>query len=71
MLVDAPEEIRIQRLVRDRGLSEGAARRMVEAQLSADEKRTPSTYIIENDGTPEEMRAQAAEVWREIAEQVK
>ncbi len=71
VLVDAPEEIRVERIVRDRGLSEVAARRMVAAQLSTDEKRTPSTYIIENGGTPEEMRAQAEEVWREIAEQVK
>lgn len=69
VLVDAPEALRVQRIVQDRGLSEAEACSMVAAQMSADEKRTPSTYIIENDGTLEQLRRRATGVWQSINEQ--
>ncbi|HEX6560317.1 MAG TPA: dephospho-CoA kinase [Longimicrobiales bacterium] len=70
VLVDAPEGVRVQRIVQDRGLNEAEARSMVDAQMSADEKRTPSTYIIENGGTREQLRERATETWHSIVGQV-
>lgn len=64
VLVDAPEEIRLARLVRERGLDEAEARRMIAAQLPAAAKRDRADYLIENDGTLAELEARAEEVWR-------
>lgn len=70
VLVDAPEDVRIQRMVEQRGLSEEEARKMAAAQMPSSEKRLPGTYIIENDGTLEDLRSRATQVWYELQERV-
>jgi len=59
VLVDAPTERRLERIVRTRGLSEREARRIMEAQMDAEEKRRRADVVIENDGTIEELHARA------------
>lgn len=66
VLVDAPEDERRRRLVRDRGLPLEEARRMIAAQMPAAEKRTRADYVIDNTGTPAELERHAAEVWAEL-----
>jgi dephospho-CoA kinase len=71
ILVDAPEQVRWARLVRERRLGEEDARRMIDAQLPAAAKRGRADYLIENDGTLEELEARAEEVWRILRERAK
>ena len=71
VLVDAPEAERVARMVRERGLSQPEAEQMVAAQMPASEKRLPATYVIENDGTLEELRSKATQVWTEIREKAR
>ena len=59
VLVDAPEATRLARLVDQRGLDHGEAVRIVGAQMDAAEKRSRADFILENDGTVEELRAAA------------
>jgi dephospho-CoA kinase len=66
VLVDAPEEVRLQRLVRDRGLPEAEARAMIAAQQPAVGKRRRAHIIIDNDGTPAQLATRAAEAWERI-----
>ena len=66
VLVDAPENVREARLVRDRGLTPDEARRMIAAQMSSDSKRSQADYILENVGTLAELERKAAEVWSEL-----
>lgn len=66
VLVDAPVEQRLGRLVELRGLDENEAGRMIEAQMPAEEKRGRADYVIENGGTLAELEARALEVWREL-----
>lgn len=73
VLVDAPEEIRLQRLVEDRGLSEEEARRLLAAQLPTGPKRVwrggpraEGPFIIENDGTRARLEERARAVWEEL-----
>ena len=70
VLVDAPESVRRDRIVRDRGLTPGEADRMIAAQMPAAEKRPGADRVIENDGSLAELEARAAAVWREIQEMV-
>ena len=63
VLVDAPEAIRRERLVRHRGLDPDLAGRLIAAQLPAASKRARSHYVIENDGTLAQLQQRAREVW--------
>lgn len=66
ILVDAPEAVRLARLVHDRGLTEADAQAMIDAQWSAVRKRAGSTWIVENDGTREALLERVNAVWAEI-----
>jgi dephospho-CoA kinase len=63
VLVDAPEALRKQRLMAERGLSDEEADRMLGSQLSSGPKRARSTYVIDNVGSIEELERAAAQVW--------
>lgn len=67
ILVDAPEREREARLVRDRGLSAEAARAMIAAQLPSSQKRTGARWIVDNDGSREQLEARVEALWRELA----
>ncbi|MGD2068644.1 MAG: dephospho-CoA kinase [Gemmatimonadota bacterium] len=62
VLVDAPLELRLARMVESRGLDEGEARRIAEAQMDAATKRGRSDHVLDNAGSPEELRAAALEL---------
>jgi dephospho-CoA kinase len=64
--VDAPEEVRLARLMEHRGLDRDEARRMIEAQMPSREKRTRSDYVIDNDGDPAALERAAQAVWRAL-----
>ncbi len=66
VLVDAPEDVRLERLVRDRGLPEAEARAMIAAQQPASQKRRRADLIIDNDGTLAQLATRAAEAWEQI-----
>ena len=66
ILVDAPVEVRLDRLVRDRGLAPGAAVQMIAAQMPAERKRAKAHYVIENTGDRDALSARVAEVWRAL-----
>ena len=69
VLVDSSEQLRRDRIVQTRGLSEAEAQAMIDAQMPASEKRARSDRVIENDGTLEELEAAAEQAWREITAQ--
>ena len=63
VLVDAPRPVRLERLVRERGLKETEAMDMIVAQMPAELKRARADYVIDNIGTLTELDARVAEVW--------
>jgi dephospho-CoA kinase len=69
VLVDAPEEHRLQRMVRDRGLEQDAARRMIAAQMPSERKRDRAHVVIDNTGSLEELEARARAVWSDLVRQ--
>lgn len=66
VLVDAPRPVRMDRLVRDRGLETAEAMKMIASQMPAELKRARADYLIDNTGTPQELEARAREVWRAL-----
>jgi dephospho-CoA kinase len=57
VLVDAPEAVRRERLVRDRGLTPAEADAMLAAQMPAAEKRPRAHHVIENAGSLADLEA--------------
>lgn len=55
IIVLAPLEDRIQRLIARDGISKELALKMIQAQTSDEERRKRASYLIENDSTPEAL----------------
>lgn len=70
VLVDAPEDVRLARLVRDRALPEEEARAMIAAQMPASEKRARADVVLDNAGTKDELRRQVDALWRTLEARV-
>lgn len=66
VLVDAPAEVRLQRIIETRGVDEAEARRMIGAQMPAAQKRPRADIVIDNAGSLAHLEARASEVWNEI-----
>jgi dephospho-CoA kinase len=67
VLVDAPEAIRRDRLVRARGLQPAEADRLIAAQMPSAAKRLRSDFTIDNDGSPDQLETAARAVWQQLA----
>jgi dephospho-CoA kinase len=66
VLVDAPEPVRISRLVRDRGMAPSDAIARVQAQLRATLKRPRADLILANDGAPADLTEQIHHAWTRL-----
>jgi dephospho-CoA kinase len=62
VVVEAPEEVRIERLVA-RGLPEWDAEARIASQASDEERRALADHVIVNDGSLEELDAQVDALW--------
>jgi len=63
VVVDVPPEVQVDRMVRIRGMSEEDARARIAAQAARDERLAIATYVVENTGTLEELRARVEDVY--------
>ncbi|MBR5950527.1 MAG: dephospho-CoA kinase, partial [Actinomycetaceae bacterium] len=59
------EKMRLERLERYRGMSEGEARARIVAQVSDDEIREICDVVIDNSRTPEELEEALQAFWDE------
>lgn len=72
VVVTAGEQVRKARMMGRMGLSEEEVEARMRAQLPEEEKVRRADHVILNDGTEEDLRARASEVWaRLIAEQAR
>ena len=68
VLVDAPRPVRLERLVRERGLRETEAMAMIVAQMPAELKRARADFVIDNAGTLTQLDQRVTEVWSALLE---
>jgi len=64
VLVDAPRDLRLERLVHDRSLREPEAMAMIAAQMPAELKRARADHVVENAGTREALSARVGALWQ-------
>jgi dephospho-CoA kinase len=68
IVVSAPVERQIERLMRDRGMSEAAIRARIDAQLPLEDKAAVADVIIDNEGSLEDLEGQVDRVWTGLRE---
>jgi len=66
IVVDAPQDVQVARMVRDRGWTEAEALSRIAAQATPEDRRAIATYLVENVGTVEELRAQVEKIYAEL-----
>ncbi|MCU0621256.1 MAG: dephospho-CoA kinase [Gemmatimonadales bacterium] len=66
VLVDAPVEVRRQRLFERSGLPAHEAERLMAAQLPSAHKRERAHYVIDNDADVATLERRAREVWNAL-----
>lgn len=65
-LVCVPRETAIARLMASRGLTRVEVERRLDAQMTDAARRPLADVVIENDGSPEALRAQVESAWRTL-----
>jgi dephospho-CoA kinase len=65
IVVEAPDELRLERLAR-RGLPREQALERMKAQATNEKRREAATYLIINDGSTEDLLARVEEVWEAL-----
>jgi dephospho-CoA kinase len=65
LVVDCPEEIQIRRLMQRDGETEAAARRMLAAQASREERLALADDVIDNGGSLADLRAAVEQLHRQ------
>ncbi len=66
VVVDVPAEVQVDRMVRIRGMSEEDALARIAAQASREERLAVATYVVDNTGTFDDLRARVEEVYRAL-----
>ena len=66
ILVYAPREVQIERLMKRDGIDREHAENILKAQMPIETKRALADFIIDNSGSLEETRWRTAEVWEKL-----
>jgi dephospho-CoA kinase len=67
LVVDAPPEMQVQRLVEQRGMSEDEARSRIAAQAGREQRLAAADHVLSNDGSLEQLQAAADQVWDDLS----
>jgi dephospho-CoA kinase len=65
VVVTAPEDLRVERLVA-RGMTGDGARSRIRAQLPDDDREAVADALIPNDGTQDELRRRVEGLWQKL-----
>jgi len=66
IVVDAPHETQVTRLMARNGLDRAQAEARLASQLPLSDKKKSATWVIDNAGTLSQTRAQVEHVWQSI-----
>lgn len=70
VVVDAPDDVRVARMLEHRGMTEEDARARIAAQASRDERNAAADVILENTGTRDQLLEQVDALWENVARKV-
>lgn len=64
IVVDAPVDVAVARLVEHRGFDEADARARVENQISREERRAIADFVVDNSGSEAQLDAEVDRCWQ-------
>ena len=68
LVVDAPPEVQVQRLVEQRGMSEDAdAGARIAAQAGREQRLAAADHVLSNDGSLAQLQAAVDQVWDDLS----
>jgi dephospho-CoA kinase len=67
IVVEAPADVQVERMVRERGWTESEALARIAAQATPQDRRALATYLVENTGTLADLRRRVEEIYAELA----
>jgi dephospho-CoA kinase len=68
VVVSASNATQIDRLMRDRGMSEDAVRSRIAAQATPEARAEVADVLVDNEGTLEELEQQVERLWSDLSE---
>ncbi|UMG92166.1 dephospho-CoA kinase [Nocardioides sp. TF02-7] len=66
VVVEAPPEVQVERMVRDRGWTRADAEARIAAQATPEQRRAIATHVIDNTGSLADLRRRVIEVVAEL-----
>jgi dephospho-CoA kinase len=66
VLVDAPRPLRLERMVASRGMEATDAMNMIASQMPAELKRARADYVIENNGSLQDLERDVDALWSSL-----
>jgi dephospho-CoA kinase len=63
LVVDAPDDVRVQRMLDHRGMTREAAQSRMDAQASREERLAAADAVLDNSGSLEQLVKQVDELW--------
>lgn len=63
LVVEAPADVRLARLSRDRGMPDDQARARMASQASDEDRRKVADHVLVNDGSPDDLVAAVHRYW--------
>lgn len=67
VVVSATVATQIQRLMRQRGMSEPAIRARIDAQAPLEDKAAVADFLVDNEGTLAELQSQVERLWHDLS----
>jgi dephospho-CoA kinase len=64
VVVDVPESVQLDRLVRARGMTEADAKARIAAQASRERRLTVADYVLDNSGDLDALDATVDRLWK-------
>jgi dephospho-CoA kinase len=71
VVVTAPEDVRVARLARGRGMSPEGVRARMAAQASDEDRERIAQVVLRNDGTLAELEPQVDRAWHDLQQQAR
>jgi dephospho-CoA kinase len=67
VVVDAPVELQVDRLTREREMTTDEARSRIDAQASREERLAVADHVVVNDSTPAELSSAVDRLWTQLS----
>lgn len=68
VVVDAPVEVAVERLVAQRGMDRADAEARIAAQQPREERVAEADYVVDNGGTREQLATEVGRLWEWVAD---